>query len=188
MAHTDYLSRVTGEDVRALLEAERHYGSSWKKRGGVGAFMMLARKWDRLENALSSASAPWDIFAAAEADQRTEGIIDDIRDLRRYLVLVEAELMDRGVVATPQDTETQAMAAWGGGAGVGESPTEEEQLETRHQRHLTNFEYQNYGQKTIRNGSMAGRKVSELYEGAGPGANTVHPYVMKEEYVAEYSL
>jgi hypothetical protein len=28
-------------------------------------------------------------------DRRAEGIIDDIRDLRRYLVLVEAEMMTK---------------------------------------------------------------------------------------------
>ena len=34
----------------------------------------------------------WDIFAAAAADKRPEGIVDDIRDLRAYLLLVEAQV------------------------------------------------------------------------------------------------
>ena len=44
------LNGITHADITGLLKAERSYGDSWKKRGGVGAFMMLARKWDRLEN------------------------------------------------------------------------------------------------------------------------------------------
>lgn len=104
--HIDYLKDVADQDVMSIREAEKNYGSSWKKRGGVGAFMMLARKWDRLENALKpndktgySASAynsrcvPWDILEALNIDDRPEGIIDDIRDLRCYLLLVEAEYM-----------------------------------------------------------------------------------------------
>ena len=55
--------------------------------------MMLARKWDRLEKQVSEKH--FDVFAAAEDDQRVEGVIDDIRDLRRYLLLVEAELNER---------------------------------------------------------------------------------------------
>jgi len=111
--HIEQIDRVAEADVAALKAAELHYGSSWKRRGGIGAFMMLARKWDRIENALrphdmdqctanvSSADypvAPWDVFAAVAADPREEGLIDDIRDLRRYLMLVEAELIARGVV------------------------------------------------------------------------------------------
>ena len=52
---------------------------------------MLARKWDRLENQVSSNN--WDVFEVCRKDTRVEGVIDDIRDLRRYLTLVEAELL-----------------------------------------------------------------------------------------------
>lgn len=114
------LEAVAKRDVESLLVAEHQYGSSWKRRGGVGAFMMLARKWDRLENALRPLVDPlgrvvepelaaispflgrsvsaWDIFAVAAHDRRAEGVIDDIRDLRRYLLLVETELVRQGVV------------------------------------------------------------------------------------------
>ena len=83
--------KVANMDVYKLHQAEQSYGDSWKKRGGIGAFMMLARKWDRLEKQVSEQG--WDIFAACAQDQRDEGVIDDIRDLRRYLTLVEAELL-----------------------------------------------------------------------------------------------
>ncbi len=81
---------LANDDVSALHEAEKSYGDSWKKRGGIGAFMMLARKWDRIEN--QSNDYTYDIFLALEEDQRPEGLIDDIRDLRRYLLLVEAQI------------------------------------------------------------------------------------------------
>ena len=44
------MSDIADADVRMLVKKEQEYGSSWKIRGGVGALMMLARKWDRLEN------------------------------------------------------------------------------------------------------------------------------------------
>ena len=110
--HLTYLDEVGRDDVGGLEVAERNYGSSWKKRGGIGAFMMLSRKGDRIENALRPMEddearanlkahhvAPWDIFGAIAADTRPEGIIDDIRDLRRYLLLVESEMRARGAVS-----------------------------------------------------------------------------------------
>jgi|TARA_Y100001938_G_scaffold139611_1_gene206700 hypothetical protein len=81
---------LASEDVKGLHNAEQSYGDSWKKRGGIGAFMMLARKWDRIEK--QSCDYTYDIFLALEEDKRPEGLIDDIRDLRRYLLLVEAEM------------------------------------------------------------------------------------------------
>jgi hypothetical protein len=77
-------------DAMKLQLAEESYGDSWKQRGGVGAFMMLARKWDRLEKQVNEHN--YDVFAAITYDSREEGILDDIRDLRRYLFLVEAEM------------------------------------------------------------------------------------------------
>ena len=85
------VEEVAQTDVLSLHKAEQSYGNSWKQRGGVGAFMMLARKWDRLEKQVNESNH--DIFQAAEKDNRPEGILDDIQDLRRYLMLVEAELI-----------------------------------------------------------------------------------------------
>ena len=78
---------IVEDDVTELEEAHESYGDSWRKRGGVGAYMMLARKWDRLEN--KAEEHDWDIFEAIGEDPRDEGILDDIRDLRRYLLLVD---------------------------------------------------------------------------------------------------
>lgn len=99
----EHLADVTAEDCEGLKEAQKHYGDSWKKRGGVGAFMMLARKWDRIENRVEQKAEGdgdrYDIFNHLAEDNRSEGLIDDIRDLRRYLVLVEAEVRSRGYKA-----------------------------------------------------------------------------------------
>jgi len=87
------VGKLTVLDHVKLEEAEQSYGDSWKQRGGVGAFMMLARKWDRLEKQVTEYN--YDVFQAAAEDTREEGILDDICDLRRYLFLVEAEVRMR---------------------------------------------------------------------------------------------
>tara|TARA_R110000787_G_scaffold102136_1_gene207965 strand:- start:1143 stop:1523 length:381 start_codon:yes stop_codon:yes gene_type:complete len=99
--HSDHYSPIVNnilglanQDVEGLHSSEQSYGDSWKQRGGVGAFMMLARKWDRLEKQVNEYN--YDVFLAAKDDMREEGILDDIRDLRRYLFLVEAEVRMRG--------------------------------------------------------------------------------------------
>lgn len=86
-----FLDVVTARDLEVLRQKDAEYGGSWLKRGGVGAFMMLARKWDRLEEQVKLER--YDVFAAVALDHREEGLLDDIADLRRYLILVEAEII-----------------------------------------------------------------------------------------------
>jgi hypothetical protein len=122
--HHEYLRDVALEDVRLVTEKDKSYGASWKKRGGPGAFMMLARKWDRLEQMISGLgrfgggdedAQPYDVFAWIEAQGRSakkysphmlqgaDGtVLAEVRDLRRYLLLVEAEMVARGAVPAPQ--------------------------------------------------------------------------------------
>jgi len=88
------VGNLSHQDAEQLHVAEQSYGDSWRKRGGVGAFMMLARKWDRLEKQVEEHG--YDVFKAIESDIRPEGIIDDIRDLRRYLLLVDAHIQTKG--------------------------------------------------------------------------------------------
>jgi hypothetical protein len=103
--YLDYLSAVAESDVSGLKRAEKSYGNSWKRRGGIDTFHMLTRKWDRLEKRVASASdqgaAPYDILQHIAEDRRAEGIIDDVRDLRRYLTLVEAESAARSALGAP---------------------------------------------------------------------------------------
>lgn len=94
--HLKHITPIAQEDAAGLLKAHESYGNSWKKRGGVGAYIIMIRKFDRME--LTCKKFGYDIFEAVKQDQRAEGIIDDIRDLRRYLNLIEAELRNRGTV------------------------------------------------------------------------------------------
>lgn len=80
------LLQIGAMDVTTLINKGSSYGDSWKRRGGVGAFMMLARKWDRIEN--QAKKKGWDVFEAC----RDTDMLDDIRDLRCYLMLVEHEM------------------------------------------------------------------------------------------------
>ena len=96
-------------DHVSLCEAEKTYGNSWKKRGGVGAFMMLARKWDRIENLTQKYD--YDIFRTIEEHPEETGVIDDIRDLRRYLLLVEAEMVQIGHILPEPFIKEESDAA-----------------------------------------------------------------------------
>lgn len=102
-ATTDYslVAQFAQHDVTILKEKGESYGDSWKKRGGVGAYMMLARKWDRIE--LATEKEQWDVFQAimkgvgrrADPLEEIDDLLGDIRDLRRYLLLVEAEFFSQ---------------------------------------------------------------------------------------------
>lgn len=102
-AKIPFLNRILESDFQGLQKARISYGESWCKRGGVGAYMMLARKWDRLEQRVQAHG--YDIFEAVVKDTRREGVIDDIRDLRRYLALVEAKLIERGHIQSERVTK-----------------------------------------------------------------------------------
>jgi hypothetical protein len=103
------LKSLADKDVKTLVQKDAEYGSSWKKRGGVGAFMMLARKWDRLETQItvqrSTGVDSYDVFGQIEREHNlpeghSESLLETIRDLRRYLFLVESEIMRRQSVDT----------------------------------------------------------------------------------------
>lgn len=97
------LDAISREDAEGLKRAYESYGPSWKQRGGVGAYMMACRKFDRLENRVRKLG--WDVFRAIAEDDRGEGCIDDVRDLRRYLMLIEAEMRARGFRRTHRDNK-----------------------------------------------------------------------------------
>lgn len=99
-ANFKHIQQLADQDVVKLKEAEKSYGDSWRNRGGVGAFMMLARKFDRIENQVSKDG--YDIFKTIDCDPTETGILDDIQDLRRYLLLVESHI---GVTAYMKDLE-----------------------------------------------------------------------------------
>lgn len=96
MNHLEYIDQVAMTDCEEVRRKESTYEGSWKKRGGVGAFMMMARKWDRLEPMCQRRH--YDVFDQP-GDGRDGTLIAEIRDLRRYLLLVEAELMSTGKIS-----------------------------------------------------------------------------------------
>ena len=81
--------QIVYENLTILKAKNAEYGESWKRRGGIGAFMMLARKMDRIET--QAARVGNDLKKMLTSDTRQEGVIDDLRDLWGYLVLVDAE-------------------------------------------------------------------------------------------------
>jgi hypothetical protein len=101
----DQLDEIAAEDAAGLHVAAKSYGPSWKQGGGRNAYAMLKRKWDRMVNRLSRPEIDGDIFKAIATDDRGEGVIDDVRDLRRYLLLVEAEMRARGFRRTHRDNK-----------------------------------------------------------------------------------
>ncbi len=81
-------------DVDGLIESHLKYGDSWRKKGGLGAYFTLSRKIDRYE--LACARAGYDVFKAIRDTPSSDGklcgkdsLLDDIGDLRRYLLLLE---------------------------------------------------------------------------------------------------
>jgi len=80
-------------DAKVLKQKNAEYKDSWKKRGGVDTYFMLARKWDRIEAQVEDNG--YNILDLATKDTRDEGLLDDIADLRRYLTLVEHEVVQR---------------------------------------------------------------------------------------------
>jgi hypothetical protein len=96
MKHMNYLKEVVDKDIEVLQRKEQTYKGSWKKRGGIGAFMMMARKWDRLEG-MAEDGYDYDIFKMLIVSGNGEDgtALAEVRDLRRYLLLIEAEFIAR---------------------------------------------------------------------------------------------
>ena len=79
------------EDLDVLMDKDREYQGAWKADGGKGAWhQALTRKWSRMETQVRRHDG--DLFEAILRDGRPEGILDDLRDLRRYLYLVDSEM------------------------------------------------------------------------------------------------
>lgn len=94
------LIKVANLDVEGLLSARDEYGDSWKENGGIGAYFTLKRPLDRLVKLCSKmpkgGDGRYDIFAHCVESEGDGGALNAVRDLRRYLTLVEAELIERG--------------------------------------------------------------------------------------------
>jgi hypothetical protein len=105
-----WLRPIALEDVRFLVEKDTSYGASWKISGGRSAWFMLLRKMDRmrelmryrgLPNTVIDALRMDDIFEMikAQPDGGDGSMLAEVRDLRRYLLLVEAEMVEQKAIA-----------------------------------------------------------------------------------------
>jgi hypothetical protein len=91
-----HFDAIAQADIAYIRRKDAQYDASWKKRDGVGAFFTIARPWDRFESI--SKGAGYDLFAkiGEEGLDGPDGsLIACVRDLRRYLMLVEAEMTER---------------------------------------------------------------------------------------------
>lgn len=102
--YIDFVDEVLTQDSVILKEKDAAYGGSWKKRGGVNAYCMLARKIDRIEQRVRVGTDEqgdpiyMSIFQACLEDMkrgRAEGVLEDLADLSRYITLVRAEILSR---------------------------------------------------------------------------------------------
>jgi hypothetical protein len=104
-----HLDDIVAKDLAYVAKKDAQYNASWKRRGGVGAWFTIVRPWDRLENmtayprtvthkGVTSTAAPYNIFEVI-GNEGLEGpdgsAIACVRDLRRYLLLLEAEMTER---------------------------------------------------------------------------------------------
>ncbi|KKL83673.1 hypothetical protein LCGC14_1972360 [marine sediment metagenome] len=92
------LSFITKELVEYVNDKDIQYGSSWRKRGGAGSFMVMARKWDRIEQACEKEPAKYDIFNVFKEEDRRETILDDCLDLVGYLLILVEHMIEIGHV------------------------------------------------------------------------------------------
>ena len=94
LSFEDRLKVIVQQDVQRLVKAQEKYGDSWRKRGGQEAFYNWSRKVDRVEVACEKTNH--DIFAAIQATPASDGtfdgkdgLLDDLRELRHYILLIE---------------------------------------------------------------------------------------------------
>lgn len=104
MAHKylEELDRIAKNDVEALKASQKNYGDSWCRRGGIGAYMIMIRKFDRLDNYMPNFN--YDIFKAINDDSRKENVLNDIQDARRYLMLIEAYVLANEAIDSQDKT------------------------------------------------------------------------------------
>lgn len=101
------LQLVADDDVEALIESRIAYGDSWRAEGGFSAYFNIKRKIDRFVKLLGRDPVQvadikrerYDVFGHIQADLREGGetVLDTVRDLRRYLLLAEAFLVQSSV-------------------------------------------------------------------------------------------
>lgn len=100
-----HFHNIVDDDLQYLRKKDVQYEASWKRRDGQGAFFTIVRPWDRLD-AMCKRNG-YDLFEVIEREGLAGpdgSVIACIRDLRRYLLLVEAEMTERAESQKPLET------------------------------------------------------------------------------------
>jgi len=82
----DSIRKMLNDGVDLLEKKNKSYGSSWERRGGVGAFFTVWRKIDRLDAQLEQAE--FNIFDVSVAAEDGESIDETLKDAMLYFALV----------------------------------------------------------------------------------------------------
>ncbi len=92
------LNIISRKLVEFVNYKDIQYGSSWRKRGGAGAFFTIIRKFDRFETSCSNEN--FDVFKCFATDNRKESILDDCLDITGYMLLLIEHMVEVGHVTT----------------------------------------------------------------------------------------
>lgn len=98
LAYHKHLQSIAKNDIAYVERKDAQYKASWKQRGGPGAFFTIVRPMDRLQSMAEGWKRSYDIFDMISyegLDGPDGSMIACVRDLRRYLLLVEAEMVER---------------------------------------------------------------------------------------------
>lgn len=92
MEHMAHIDEVAKNDLEIIRAKENTYLGSWKKRES-GVFHITARMWDRIENITNGGRIGlFDIIRKQEYGTQDGEMLAIIADLRRYLLLIEAQM------------------------------------------------------------------------------------------------
>lgn len=86
---TDFneMRKIANQWIDLCERKDKQYGSSWRKRGGVGAFFALIRKMDRFEQQASQVG--YDVFSTSiDPADAVENFEDTCGDIINFLLLI----------------------------------------------------------------------------------------------------
>lgn len=105
-----FIVPILEEDAAIVVRKDEEYGGSWIRDGGPGAFFATWRKVHRIAEIAGRHAN--DVFAAFADKTIGEAFVDTVADLRRYLVLWEAEFRRRsGASATAFSSPERSTVA-----------------------------------------------------------------------------